>query len=50
MGRIKHFKPTKVWAVKFLPLFIWVSVILIKISLGMADPTLPPPTPPGGNG
>ncbi len=47
MKNFRHFKPTKLWLVKLLPLVVWISVILIKTSLGMADPTFPPPPPPG---
>jgi hypothetical protein len=48
MRTITHLRPTKAWVVKLLPLVIMVSVILIKMSVGMADPDFPPIPPPGG--
>ncbi len=45
MRNIRHFKPTKTNLVKLLPLMVWVSVILVKITLGMADPASGPPPP-----
>ena len=45
MRNLKHFKPTKTRLVKLLPLMVWVSLILVKLTLGIADPDVGPPTP-----
>lgn len=45
MRNLKHFRPTKIRLVKLLPLVFWVSVILVKLTLGMADPDGTPPIP-----
>jgi hypothetical protein len=51
MNRIRQIKPKKAWLLKVLPILIWVSITVVKLSLGMADPDFPPfPPPAGGNG
>ena len=49
-NRLQILKPTRVDFYKFLPLVFIVVLLMITISLGIADPTTPPPGPPNGDG
>ncbi|MHA1968152.1 MAG: hypothetical protein ACW964_10165 [Candidatus Hodarchaeales archaeon] len=48
MKNLRHFKPKKIQLVKILPLVVWVSIILVKLTLGIADPDPIPPPPTNG--
>lgn len=42
-GRLENHKPTRNLLPKLIPLIIFLTLFLIRISMGMADPTSPPP-------
>ncbi|MFX0087962.1 MAG: hypothetical protein ACFFAU_20080 [Candidatus Hodarchaeota archaeon] len=50
MRNLIYFRPKKSWMLRILPLVAWIAIYIMKISLGVADPTAPPPPPPGLGG
>ncbi len=44
-GRLENYKPTRNLIPKLIPLIIFLTLFLIRISMGIADPTGTPPGP-----
>jgi hypothetical protein len=43
--RLDIHKPTRLSVMRKIPFIFFLTLLLLRISLGLADPTNPPPTP-----
>ncbi|MFX0123897.1 MAG: hypothetical protein ACFFAE_09685 [Candidatus Hodarchaeota archaeon] len=44
-NRLEHYKSTRIFLLKLVLLGIFLALFLLQISLGITDPTSPPPGP-----